>query len=159
MAFNLLRMGQRRLISTTARCRFMDRVYQDRVEYPAPRVRFVDDAELSGEMKALRQKEAGDWKALSVAEKQQLYRLSFHRSYSEMMNPKISWGFAWGEVLFITAVTLVFFALQKTFVRPPPPKSLSPEWQAEQKKYEIAIRNNPITGTASKWDYEKNTWK
>ena len=71
MAFNLLRMGQRRLISTTARCRFMDRVYQDRVEYPAPRVRFVDDAELSGEMKALRQKEAGDWKALSVAEKQQ----------------------------------------------------------------------------------------
>jgi hypothetical protein len=26
-------------------------------------------------------------------------------------------------------------------------------------KYNIAIRNNPITGIGSKWDYEKNEWK
>ena len=71
MAFNMLRMGQRRFISTTTRRRFYDRVYEDRIENPAPKVRFVDDAELSSEMKILRQKEAGDWKALSIADKQQ----------------------------------------------------------------------------------------
>ncbi|XP_072024740.1 cytochrome c oxidase subunit 4 isoform 1, mitochondrial-like [Amphiura filiformis] len=153
MAFNLLRMGQRRFISTSCRRRFLDRTYEDRVELPAPRVRFVEDAELGTEMKALRAKEAGDWKALSVADKQQLYRLSFHRSYSEMMNPKANWSLPWAEVLLITAVTTVIFALQKTFVRPPLPESLSPEWQEETRKYEIAIRNMPMTGPPSKWDY------
>jgi len=155
----MLRMGQRRFLSTTTRRRFLDRVYEDRIEHPAPKVKFLEDFELSSEMKALRLKEAGDWKVLSVAEKQQLYRLSFHRSYSEMLNPKYRWSGMIGECLIITAVTLVIFALQKSFVRPDPPRTLAPEWQADQKKYEIAIRNGPITGTAAKWDYEKNTWK
>ena len=41
-------------------------VYQDRPEFPAPAVRYGEN---SKEVIALRQKEKGDWKALSLEDK------------------------------------------------------------------------------------------
>ena len=44
-------------------------------------------------------------------------------------------------------------------VAPPLPETMSKEWQEAAVKYNIAIRNNPVTGIASQYDYEKNEWK
>ena len=40
--------------------------YMDRPEYPAPAIRFKEDTK---EILALREKEKGDWKALSLEDK------------------------------------------------------------------------------------------
>eukprot|EP00057_Strongylocentrotus_purpuratus_P012721 XP_011667195.1 PREDICTED: cytochrome c oxidase subunit 4 isoform 1, mitochondrial-like [Strongylocentrotus purpuratus] len=89
--------------------------YADRLDYPAPYCRFVQEAELSAEMQALKVKERGDWKALTQADKKEF--------------------------------------------SPPLPHTMSDEWQEAQLRYQIAIRNGPVTGIASQWDYEKNEWK
>lgn len=51
---------------------------------------------------------------------------------------------------------LLFYILT---VSPPLPPSMTSEWQEAQLKYNIKIRNNPVTGLASEWDYQKNDWK
>lgn len=68
MAANLLRLSSRRVVGTLAR-REMSTAYVDRLDYPAPPVRYVEDASLTDESKALREKERGDWSSLSAEEK------------------------------------------------------------------------------------------
>ena len=48
--------------------------YLDDEEYPCPAIRFREN---SPEFLALRQKELGDWKQLTVAEKKELYRHNY----------------------------------------------------------------------------------
>lgn len=62
--------------------------YQDRVDYPMPAVRFREN---TPELKALREKEKGDWKKLSVEEKKALYRASFCQTFSEMKAGNGEW--------------------------------------------------------------------
>lgn len=44
-------------------------------------------------------------------------------------------------------------------VFPEKAETLSEEHRQEMLQKMIDLRWNPITGTASKWDYEKNDWK
>lgn len=51
-------------------------MYFDRADFPLPGVRFRVD---TPDIKALREKEKGDWKKLSVAEKKALYRYFYKK--------------------------------------------------------------------------------
>jgi len=155
----MLRITSRRLATSACVRSTSTLPYADRLDYPAPPCRFVQDTDLSSDMQALKTKEQGDWKSLSLDEKKALYRLSFDKSYSEMRAPTGEWKYLIGGVCGLLAVSIFFYGLQKKFVAPPLPQTMSAEWQQEQMKYNIAIRNNPITGIGSKWDYEKNEWK
>lgn len=62
--------------------------YVDRVDYPMPGVRFREN---TPEIKALREKEKGDWKKLSVEEKKALYRASFCQTFSEFKAGSGEW--------------------------------------------------------------------
>ncbi|XP_033104659.1 cytochrome c oxidase subunit 4 isoform 1, mitochondrial-like [Anneissia japonica] len=134
-------------------------IYADRLDFPAPKVKFVRDENLTPEMKSLKDKEAGDWKNLTADEKIQLYRLSFNKTYAEMRAPTGEMRYIIGGICIGLAVSALVFGFQKKFISPELPHSLNEEWQEEQLKYNISIRNNPVTGVASQWDYEKNEWK
>ncbi|KAJ8042276.1 Cytochrome c oxidase subunit 4 isoform 1, mitochondrial [Holothuria leucospilota] len=158
MAANLLRVSGRRVASILPR-REVSFGYVDRLDYPAPPVRFVEESALSDESKALREKEKGDWSSLSLEEKKALYRLSFDKSFSEMNVPSGEWKYIIGGTCVGLAFAFLIYGFQKQFISPPLPPSMTKEWQEAQLKYNIAIRNNPVTGISSQWDYEKNDWK
>ncbi|XP_006826077.1 cytochrome c oxidase subunit 4 isoform 1, mitochondrial-like [Saccoglossus kowalevskii] len=162
MALILRSSVLRRFLSTTCRSSTgarMDLVYEDRTDYPAPHVRFTKDAELAEDLKALRKKEAGDWKNLTADEKRALYRLAFHKSYADMKAPTGEWKVILGGVCFALAVSAGIYMFQKDYILPEPPHTLNEDWQAQLRDYMIRMHNNPIEGIASKWDYEKNDWK
>ncbi|XP_011667242.1 cytochrome c oxidase subunit 4 isoform 1, mitochondrial [Strongylocentrotus purpuratus] len=159
---SLMRLSVRRVASSVSRTpkrNFHDKLYADRLDYPAPNCRFVQEAELSAEMQALKVKERGDWKALTQADKKELYRMSFNKTYSEMRAPTGEWKYVIGGVCIAIAVSGVIYGFQKAYISPPLPHTMSDEWQEAQLRYQIAIRNGPVTGIASQWDYEKNEWK
>ncbi|XP_071816408.1 cytochrome c oxidase subunit 4 isoform 1, mitochondrial-like [Apostichopus japonicus] len=158
MAANLLRLSSRRVVGTLAR-REMSAAYVDRLDYPAPPVRYVEDASLTDESKALREKERGDWSSLSAEEKKALYRLSFNKSFAEMNTSTGEWKYIIGGTCLGLAFAFLIYGFQKQFISPPLPPSMTSEWQEAQLKYNIKIRNNPVTGLASEWDYQKNDWK
>ncbi|CAB0004170.1 unnamed protein product [Nesidiocoris tenuis] len=58
--------------------------YMDRIDFPLPAVRWRPE---TPEIKELRQKEKGDWKNLTIAEKKALYRASFCQTLAEVEAP------------------------------------------------------------------------
>ncbi|XP_071487516.1 cytochrome c oxidase subunit 4 isoform 1, mitochondrial-like [Diadema antillarum] len=162
MAANLLRFGSRRLasnVSKTPKRNFHDKLYADRLDYPAPNCRYMKEADLTADMQALKAKEMGDWSALTVQEKKALYRMSFNKTYSEMRAPTGEWKYIVGAIGIALSFSAILYGFQKAYISPPLPHTMSKEWQEAQLRYNIAIRNGPITGLSSKWDYEKNEWK
>ncbi|KAI1285300.1 Mitochondrial cytochrome c oxidase subunit [Halotydeus destructor] len=130
--------------------------YADRMDFPCPAIRFK---EVKGELAQLREKEKGDWKKLTDAEKKQLYRTSFCRTFAECQAPSGEWKSVLGSTLILTSIALWLFILMKKFVYQPLDESFSPEWKQKQLEYMIALRIDPIDGVSSKWDYENNRWK
>ncbi|OQR74724.1 cytochrome c oxidase subunit 4 isoform 1 [Tropilaelaps mercedesae] len=130
--------------------------YMDRADFPFPAIRW---AEPDAKIDALREKEKGDWKNLSIEEKKALYRYSFRQTFAEMNAPTGDWKFAVGGSMMLIGVTFWFYAFLKTFVYSPMPESCSEEAKQAQLERMIALRMNPIDGIASKWDYENNCWK
>ncbi|XP_070575327.1 cytochrome c oxidase subunit 4 isoform 1, mitochondrial-like [Ptychodera flava] len=155
----LLRSGARRGIATNVRRLAMNQVYEDRVDYPAPHIRYRKDSDLSQDLKELREKELGDWKNLSKDDKKALYRLAFHKSYADMKAPTGEWKVIIGGIFFSLALSAGLYLFQKEYILPPPPHTLNEEWQQKQREYMIRMHNQPIEGIASKWDYDKNEWK
>ncbi|XP_078607566.1 cytochrome c oxidase subunit 4 isoform 1, mitochondrial-like isoform X2 [Branchiostoma floridae x Branchiostoma japonicum] len=132
-------------------------VYEDRPDFPMPNVPYV--SELDDAQKALKAKEAGDWKSLSDEELKALYRLKFHKSMAEMEAPTGEWKTVVGGTSLIVALTLVLYIIQKKYAMPEMPASCNYEWQEAMVKKQLQMRNNPVEGLASKWDYENNKWK
>jgi cytochrome c oxidase subunit 4 len=130
--------------------------YMDRSEFPAPAVRFKEN---SKEVLALRAKEKGDWKALSLEDKKALYRASFRQTYTEFQAPTGEWKSIVGMVLMGMSVTGLLFVWIKHYVLPPLPETITAEWQEKQLEKMIRQRQGPVEGISSKWDYEKNDWK
>jgi len=155
------RFGSRRLasVSMIQSRSIHDKLYVDRLDFPAPNCRFVQETDISADMQALKVKERGDWTSLSSAEKKALYRLSFDKTYSEMRAPAGEWKFVIGGILVALGFSALIYGFQKAYISPPLPHTMSKEWQEAQLRYNIAIRNGPVTGISSKWDYEKNDWK
>ena len=85
--------------------------YADRPEYPYPAIRYGEN---STALAALREKEKGDWKNLSIDEKKQLYRASFRQTFAEFTAPTGEWKFVVASFLGLFGVTLWgFWAIKK----------------------------------------------
>jgi len=130
--------------------------YMDRTEFPFPAVRFKEN---SADVLALRTKEKGDWKTLSVDDKKALYRSSFRETFAEMNAPTGEWKAILAFVFFAIAATGLTFSLVKHYVLPPMPETITREWQEAQLERMIRQRQGPVDGISSNWDYEKNDWK
>jgi len=130
--------------------------YGDRAEFPCPAVRFKENTK---EIQALRVKEQGDWKGLSLADKKTLYRASFQQTFAEFQAPTGEWKAVIGMIFMAFSITGLTFILIKHYVLPPLPETITAEWQEAQLEKMIRQRQGAVEGIASRWDYEKNEWK
>lgn len=64
---------------------------------------------------ALREKEKGDWKKLSLDEKKQLYRASFCQTLVEVEAPTGEWKAIFGWVMVWTSVAILSFVGVRKF--------------------------------------------
>ncbi|XP_015379552.1 PREDICTED: cytochrome c oxidase subunit 4 isoform 1, mitochondrial-like [Diuraphis noxia] len=131
--------------------------YFDSITFPFPSVRFMKN---TPEIMALREKEKGDWKKLSIEEKKKLYRASFCQTLVEVDAPTGEWKAIFGWVMVWVSVALFsFVGVRKFLTSTADDPSLSLESRQAQLKRMIDLRVDPIDGLSSNWDYEKNTWK
>ena len=65
-----------------------EEIYIDNVHYPFPSIRFKED---TPQIVKLKEKEKGDWKKMTLAEKKELYRASFCQTLVEAKAPTGDW--------------------------------------------------------------------
>lgn len=130
--------------------------YQDRIDFPMPAIRFKES---TPDIVALREKEKGDWRKLTLEEKKALYRASFCMTFSEISAPTGEWKSILGIACLFISLGLWIVLLEKFFVYKDLPSSFSEESKKAQLKRMIDLRVNPIEGISSKYDYEKGEWK
>lgn len=78
-------------------------VYADRLDYPFPAIRFKEN---TPDVLALREKEKGDWKKLSIEEKKALYRASFCQTFAEFKYKSPEWIACLGGALIALGLAL-----------------------------------------------------
>jgi len=130
--------------------------YCDSYLCPFPAIRYREE---TAEIQGLRQKEKGDWKNLSLAEKKVLYRHSFAQTFAEMEAPTGEWKFYLAVVLAGVAAAFGVGIFLRTCIYDPYPESFSIESKEAQLMRMIDLRMNPIEGLASHYDYENKRWK
>lgn len=136
--------------------------YFDRSDYPYPAIRWKEPN--AAGVPALRNKELGDWKALTMEEKKGLYRASFCQTFvefeicSSVLKTGV-WKMWIGGVCIGLATSLLMWFFCKCKVYNPLPSSFSYQGRLDRLKFSIALRKDPVQGIASKWDYEKDQWK
>ncbi|XP_029048462.1 cytochrome c oxidase subunit 4 isoform 1, mitochondrial-like [Osmia bicornis bicornis] len=121
--------------------------YLDRVDFPMPAIRFKAN---TPDVMALREKEKGDWKKLSIEEKKALYRASYRQTFSEFLAPSGDWKACLGYTLMGCAFSIWLFMFLKTYAYPPLPESFSEESRLAQLERMQILEVNPITGISSK---------
>ncbi|KAJ8680440.1 hypothetical protein QAD02_016227 [Eretmocerus hayati] len=117
--------------------------YIDCVEYPWPAIRYK---EMTPDLLALREKEKGDWKKLSIEDKKTLYRASFRQTFAEMEAPMGNWKSNIGISLIGISMAIWAVVWLKHYVSPPLPPSFSPEARKAQLKRMHLLNMNPIDG-------------
>jgi len=130
--------------------------YADRLDYPFPAIRF---RKMDAEFKALRQKEKGDWKNLSLEEKKRLYRFTFRATLAEFDHPTGQWKLVIAGLLGVITLSMGIMALVKRWALQGDLWYLSEEAKNKHLEMMIQFYADPVSGIASKWDYEKNVWK
>lgn len=130
--------------------------YMDREEFPAPPVRFKEN---TTDVLALREKEKGDWKTISIEDKKALYRASFCQTFAEMKAPTGEWKNITAMVLMSLVATGWLMIWLKKFVYTELPGTMTEEWKKSQTEQMVRMGVGPIEGISSKWDYENNKWK
>nr|XP_033333796.1 cytochrome c oxidase subunit 4 isoform 1, mitochondrial-like [Megalopta genalis] len=121
--------------------------YMDRVDYPMPAIRFKAN---TPDVMALREKEKGDWKNLSIEEKKSLYRASFCQTIAEINAPTGIWKKELGLALLGVAFSLWVFYFLKVFAYPPLPETFNEEHRLAQLERMKLLEVNPISGISSK---------
>jgi len=117
-------------------------VYEDLVDVPMPAIRFKEP---NPHINALREKEKGDWKKLSIEEKKSLYRFSFCQTYAEMKAPTGEWKSIVGcAAMFISFSMWLYFGFVY-FINPPLPESFSEENRIKQFQGMLELDMNPIS--------------
>ncbi|XP_063815169.1 cytochrome c oxidase subunit 4 isoform 2, mitochondrial isoform X2 [Pseudophryne corroboree] len=132
-------------------------VYYDHRTMPLPEIPYRET--LSSQDTALKEKEKGPWKQLSLEDKITLYHMKFNQTYADMNKPTKEWKTVFGAVFFFFGLTGLIVWWQKLHVFPPLPHTLQDDWKAMQVRRMLDMRVGPIEGFSSKWDYEKNDWK
>ncbi|BET00362.1 cytochrome C oxidase [Nesidiocoris tenuis] len=122
--------------------------YMDRIDFPLPAVRWRPE---TPEIKELRQKEKGDWKNLTIAEKKALYRASFCQTLAEVEAPTGEWKSIVGWSLVVMSLPIWLYMFMKVFVYGPLPVTFSEENKKAQLERMIELQINPIEGVASKY--------
>ncbi|KAI4487077.1 hypothetical protein M0802_012066 [Mischocyttarus mexicanus] len=122
--------------------------YIDRTDFPMPALRFKAN---TPDVLALREKEKGDWRKLTIEEKKALYRASFRSTFAEIDAPTGEWKIVLGYSLALVAASLWYFMFFKVYVSPPLPESFSEEHQLAQLDRILKLEINPITGLPSKY--------
>ncbi|CAG7734469.1 unnamed protein product [Allacma fusca] len=130
--------------------------YVDRIVSPFPAIRFKED---TPDIQALREKEKGDWKKLTIEDKKALYRASFCQTFSEMRAPTGRWKSTIGCAIGFMTLGWWMYVWAKVYVYPPVPQSFSEENRQAQLQRMIDLRIDQVDGLSSKWDYENNRWK
>jgi len=130
--------------------------YVDRPDFPYPAIRWQED---SPEILKLREKEKGDWHLITLEEAKKLYRASYCATFAELFAPTGNWKFILAVFLLMNSIGMVMFGLVHIYALSPLPYTFSEEWREMELRYMIDTHSEPITGIASKWDYEKERWK
>jgi len=131
--------------------------YVDRVDFPIPAVRF---RELTPQLKALREKEKGDWKKLTPEEVTALYRATFCQTFAEVNAPTGDWKMVIGGALIASSLSIWIYLWMKVYVYDPLPETITDPVRVEQQVQRmIDLQVNPVEGLASNWDYETGKWK
>lgn len=130
-------------------------IYVDLITHPMPAIRFK---EANHDICALRKKEQDDWKNLTKDEIKKLYRYSFCQTFAEFKAPTGEWKLHLGVGIWACAIALLFNYVMFSNAEDLPETFCEDRRQAQLKRM-IALEMNPITGLASKWDYEIGDWK
>ncbi|XP_014243423.1 cytochrome c oxidase subunit 4 isoform 1, mitochondrial [Cimex lectularius] len=131
--------------------------YVDRSDFPMPSVRF---GKKTPAIRELQEKEKGDWKKLSMADKKALYRYSFCQTLAEVEAPTGEWKSILGFSLILISSSLWLFMFTKFFGHNPElPESFSENRKRAQLRRILDLKMDPIEGISSKWDYENDKWK
>jgi len=131
-------------------------MYQDRPDFPFPAIRWKEP---TPDICALREKEKGDWRKLSIEEKKTLYRASFCQTFAEFKAPTGEWKSVIGFTLLLMSGAFWLFYGMKYCFYPPLPESFNEESRRLQLRRIIDLHTNPIDGLASRWDYDADDWK
>ena len=124
-----------------------EETYMDRVDFPMPAIRFKAN---TPDVMALRQKEKGDWKKLSIQEKKELYRASYCQTFAEISAPTGEWKGQIGTTLLFVAGSIWLFFFFKQFAYSPLPITFDEEHRLAQLERMKLLQVNPITGLSSK---------
>ena len=130
--------------------------YMDRNDFPCPAVRWKAN---SAEVMALKEKEKGDWKNLTIADKKALYRASFRQTYAELNAPTGEWKFYIAAIMLSMIVTGWMVMWMEKYVYPPLSPTVTPEYNEYLVDRMIKQGVGPITGISSRYDFEKKEWK
>ncbi|XP_078044978.1 cytochrome c oxidase subunit 4 isoform 1, mitochondrial isoform X2 [Augochlora pura] len=121
--------------------------YIDRLDCPMPAIRFKAN---TPEIMALREKEKGDWKKLSIQEKKSLYRASFCQTITEISAPTGIWKAEVALALLGVTFSIWLFYFLKVFAYPPLPVTFDEEHRLAQLERMQLLEVNPISGISSK---------
>ncbi|CAG9813634.1 unnamed protein product [Phaedon cochleariae] len=132
-------------------------MYVDDVSFPCPAIRYK---ETTPQIKALYEKQKGDWKLLTKDEKKALYRANFCQTYAEFQTrPNGEWMAITGMSLIFCCAGVWLYLFMVLFVYSGLPDSFHPSHVRAQMRRVIDMQADPIQGLCSNWDYEKNDWK
>ncbi|EFN61796.1 Cytochrome c oxidase subunit 4 isoform 2, mitochondrial [Camponotus floridanus] len=117
--------------------------YLDRTDFPCPAVRWKEN---TSDIMALREKEKGDWKKLSIEEKKALYRASFRQTFSEIDAPTGEWKGILGLSFIVISAGVWLYIYFKIFAYPEMPETFSLERRLAQLDRMKKLDMNPIEG-------------
>ncbi|XP_028142268.2 cytochrome c oxidase subunit 4 isoform 1, mitochondrial-like [Diabrotica virgifera virgifera] len=134
-------------------------MYVDHPHFPFPALRYK---EITPELQALFLRQKGDWKRLSREQKKELYRANFCQTFEEFTAPRGGeWMGVIGSGLILISAGIWLYIFYLLFVRhnDPLPVTFMPSRNRAQLRRRIDMREDPIFGLASNWDYRKMDWK
>ncbi|KAM7542315.1 hypothetical protein Aperf_G00000005765 [Anoplocephala perfoliata] len=131
--------------------------YLDDPHFPYPSIRFRENDDV---FEALRKKELGDWKNLTLEEKKQLYRHSFRMTFAETLAPNPRWKLAVSWACFIMSGAILYLCFVKSVILNLPTMKYAQREYKEALLYRrLYSRDGPIDGIVSSFDFENMRWK
>ncbi|CAC5401226.1 COX4 [Mytilus coruscus] len=131
--------------------------YEDRSDYPFPALRWKPN---TPDVTALREKEVGDWKNLTMEERKGLYRASFCQTFAEINAPTGEWKQVASATLLIMWLTAAWVWWCEHYVFSKQlPESMTEEYKKKNIERMIKQGQEEMTGISAQYDFENKKWK